>query len=102
MLIIKNREIIKPYINSILEERKRVYDRLFAIDWCRPTPTDSNFILFQTRKPADQVFNKVLSHGVLIRNLNRPGLLENCLRVTFGTAEENNQFLHAITDDFGE
>ena len=102
MLIIKYREILKPYVNSILEERKRVYDRLVAIDWCRPIPTDSNFILFQTSKPADQVFNKVLSHGVLIRNLSRPGLLENCLRVTIGTAEENDQFLHAITDDFGE
>tara|TARA_B100000586_G_C20108115_1_gene428439 strand:- start:324 stop:1397 length:1074 start_codon:yes stop_codon:yes gene_type:complete len=102
MLMIKYRENLRLHIKSILEERKRVYDRLVKIDWCQPTPTDSNFILFRTRKPANLVFHKVLSHGVLIRNLNRPGLLEDCLRVTIGTTEENNQFLNAITDDFGE
>ncbi len=102
MLMIKHRENIRPYIKLILEERRRIYDMLVTVDWCEPMPTDSNFILFRAQKPADLVFQKVLSHGVLIRNLNCPGLLENCLRVTIGTTEENNRFLSAITADFGE
>ena len=100
MLMVKHKENFRPYIKSILKERKRVYDTLATIDWCEPMPTDSNFILFRTQKPADLVFHKVLSHGVLIRNLSCPGLLENCLRVTIGTTEENKRFLSAITADW--
>jgi histidinol-phosphate aminotransferase len=34
--------------------------------------------------------------GILIKNLNRPGPLKNCLRVTIGTPKENGEFLKKL------
>jgi histidinol-phosphate aminotransferase len=61
-----------------------------------PFPTDANFILFRPEQPADEVFQRLLDRGILVRNLNRPGPLQNCLRVTIGTPTENDMFLEAL------
>jgi histidinol-phosphate aminotransferase len=38
------------------------------------------------------------NQGVLIKNLSpQGGLLSNCLRITIGTADENQSFLKALT-----
>jgi histidinol-phosphate aminotransferase len=61
-----------------------------------PYPSDANFILFRTGKDSAKVFQELKAEGVLVRDLGRPGPLENCLRVTVGTAEENTAFITAL------
>ncbi len=41
-------------------------------------------------------WQRLLERGVLVRNLSRPGPLENCLRVTAGTPEENQRCVDAM------
>ena len=38
----------------------------------------------------------MLERGVLVRNLSRPGPLQNCLRITAGTPSENETCLRAL------
>lgn len=83
-------------IQSILKERERVFTALQAIDGIYPFPTDANFILFRTESHADKCFHHLLNCGILVRNLSRPGPLQNCLRVTIGTPEANTEFLEAL------
>jgi len=46
---------------------------------------------------ANTVFEKLLAHKVLIRNVGKMHmLLDNCLRLTVGTPEENDQFLSIL------
>jgi len=46
---------------------------------------------------AGQVFLELKKRGVLIKNLDGSNpLLRNCLRVTIGTPDENEQFLEAL------
>ena len=45
---------------------------------------------------VDTVFNRLLSNGILIRNVADNRLLKNCLRVTVGKPSENNAFLRVI------
>ncbi len=58
-----------------------------------------NFGLFRARGGAENVFSRMWAAGVLIRNLNRPGLLADCLRVTIGTPAENTAFLKALLSE---
>ncbi len=58
--------------------------------------TDANFILFKINN-ADRIYRELIERDILIRNFNSPGRLENCLRVTIGTKEENEAFLKALT-----
>ena len=83
-------------IQSILKERDRVYAALQVLDGIYPFPTDANFILFRTESHADNWFQHLLDCGILVRNLSRPGPLQNCLRVTIGTPSANTRFLEAL------
>ena len=61
-----------------------------------PFPSKANFILFRVTN-AGEVFESLKAQGVLIKNLSRAGgSLQDCLRVTVGTAEENAAFLEAL------
>lgn len=59
--------------------------------------SEANFILVRTQHNAREIFEKLKSQGVLIKCLSggHP-LLDNCLRITVSTAEENQQFLAAF------
>lgn len=87
---------LSPQIQLILSERERVFNTLKAAEGICPFPTDANFILFRTDQSADEVFQRLLDRGILVRNLNHPGPLHNCLRVTIGAPGENDMFLEAL------
>ena len=60
-------------------------------------PSRANFILFRVRQgDADTIFARLKTEGILIKNLNAPGPLQQCLRVTVGTPEENRRFIEAL------
>jgi len=61
-------------------------------------PSQANFVLFRVRPGhAEAVFEGLRRRGVLIRLLHGAGPgLEDCLRVTVGTPEENAAFLEAL------
>jgi histidinol-phosphate aminotransferase len=92
--------ILTDNVKRIVCERQRVFAALSEIPGINPVPSDANFILFriQSYKAAD-VFRALYQKGVLLRLFSTPEL-ENCLRVSVGTAEENNRFLTVIRDFF--
>jgi histidinol-phosphate aminotransferase len=85
-------------VAAIAEERGRLAAALadLSVDaW----PSDANFILFRPRdRDADKVWRSLLAHSVLIRNCANWEGLRGCLRVTVGTAEENDRFLTALKE----
>ncbi len=61
-----------------------------------PFPSAANFILFRVVHP-DHVFAGLKERGILIKNVSRMHpRLEGCLRVTVGTAAENQTFIKAL------
>ena len=97
--LLKHHQHYATHIQHIQHERARVWEALKRLEDVEPFPTDANFILFRTKKPATQVFHGLLKHGVLVRCLDKPGALQNCLRVTIGTADENARFLQAVEQE---
>jgi histidinol-phosphate aminotransferase len=56
----------------------------------------ANFILFRVAD-ATAVFDALVQRGILVKNLTKAhALLNNCIRVTVSTPEENQQFLSAL------
>lgn len=60
----------------------------------RVWPSDANFLLVRCR-PESRLFERWVDAGLLVRDFRRARGLENCLRVTVGTAEQN-QRLRAV------
>jgi histidinol-phosphate aminotransferase len=82
----------------IAEERGRVATALSGLD-VEQWPSDANFILFRPRgKPADVVWRALLERSVLVRDFSARPELPGCLRVSIGTAEENDRFLVALSE----
>lgn len=58
----------------------------------------ANFILFKVPR-ADEIFAALKARGILIKNLNHSHpMLQDCLRVTIGAADENRRFLAALDE----
>ena len=78
-------------------ERERLSAELAAMD-LDVFPSGASFILFRPRSMAGRaVWQRLLDRNVLIRDCSGWPRLGDCLRVTVGTASENDQFLAALT-----
>ncbi len=77
----------------IRSEREKLADALKQLPAIEVFPSRANFLTVRVQN-ADEVFEKLLSHKVLIKNIGKMHtLLENCLRITVSSPEENKLFL---------
>lgn len=80
----------------ILEEREKLILDLSALDMVQHIyPTDANFVLVRV-DDANAVYQKLVSEGIIVRNRNTVSLCEGCLRITVGTAEENQRLISEL------
>ena len=61
----------------------------------RVYPSDANFILVKM-KNARQVYDYLSGLGIIVRDRSKVILCDDCLRITIGTPEENNQLMDAL------
>jgi histidinol-phosphate aminotransferase len=96
--LLEHHDVLLAQAESIKQERSKLQAALSAVAGVSAYPSDANFILFRVAR-ATQVFEGLKQHGVLIKNLNggHPALID-CLRVTVGTAGENQKFITALQD----
>ncbi len=82
------------------EERAHLATAMAALPGVEVFPSAANFLLIRLKTQknhADRVFSALLDRKVLIKNVGKMHpLLENCLRVTVSTPEENRLFLDAL------
>ena len=65
-----------------------------------PLPTQANFICFRVPRPAADVCEDMLKSGVIARALRSFGL-DDRIRITIGTREQNGRFLEALDEALG-
>ena len=81
-------------IEIILSERTRLKDALNQLDIVKKIyPTDANFLLVEVDN-ADKTYQYLIDKKVIIRNRNTQ--VENCIRITVGTAVENERLIEAL------
>ncbi|GAB3293371.1 histidinol-phosphate transaminase [Hymenobacter tenuis] len=59
-------------------------------------PSDANFLLVRFRPDATAVYEYLLGKGIVVRNRNTQPGCAGTLRLTVGTASENEQLLQAL------
>ena len=96
-------EVLDQQTQQICRDREKLMKALGAMKGIKPFPSRANFILFRVtvagEKSAIEVFQSLKAQGVLIKNLSiMGGVLQDCLRVTVGSPEENETFLSALKD----
>ncbi len=90
--------VLLEQADRIRASRAALFAALNALPGMTVFPSEANFIL--VRVPAGQanrLFESLREGGILVKNLSATGgLLQDCLRVTVGTVEENQAFLAAL------
>lgn len=98
--VFRNRALFEKGIDDIISQRSFVIDELRKIPSVTAFDSDSNYVLFRVPE-ASTVWEKLYDAGVLIRDFSRSPYLENCLRVSIGTEEENAVFLTELQKILG-
>ncbi len=81
---------IRDRVSDILDERARVVSVLRTVGWQLPEP-QANFVYLPLGERTDEVCVELERRGVVARPFSAEGL-----RITIGTAEENDRFLSAL------
>ena len=90
-----NREIRDRNVARIVAERERVLAEMRSIPRIAVFPTQANFITFRTQR---SLFEALIGRGILVRDVSSYPRLQNCLRVSIGTREQNDAFLAALKE----
>ena len=77
-----------------IEQKSLLYKGLEDLGY-QYIPSAGNFICFDCKQDAEQLFNKLLREGVIVRSMG-VYKMPNHLRVTIGLPEENNIFLEKL------
>ncbi len=83
-------------VAAIKNERMRLVNYLNGREFVlRVFPSDANFILVQVTD-AKKLYSSLIARGIIIRDRSSEPKLENCVRITVGTPEENDALIYAI------
>lgn len=97
---LRHQSVLDQQTRTIRRSREAMFSQLVAIDGITAYPSDANFILlrFAAGQAAD-LHAALKARGILVKSLHGAHpLLEECLRITVGTEEENRLFLGALAD----
>lgn len=94
--LMKNSDSVMGNIEVIKAERDRLNGEMQKIQNIKLYKTGANFIMFKV-EDAKSVFDKLIQNGIMIRYFSG-GVLENHLRVSVGTREENDAFLKVLKE----
>jgi histidinol-phosphate aminotransferase len=93
---LKNIQKVNEWIKITVAERERLSSELTKISLViKVYPSDANFILVKVTD-AQKTYNDLVDKGIIVRDRSKVSLCEGCLRITVGTAEENNELISVL------
>ena len=98
--LLQEKDEINQNAKAIITERSNLSAALSGIEQLTVYPSQANFILFKA-PGANALFEALKDQGVLIKNLSAAPGLNDCLRVTVGSVEENTSFINIVKSHYG-
>ncbi|KMQ50627.1 Histidinol-phosphate aminotransferase [Chitinispirillum alkaliphilum] len=98
-LMLQNRNLLRHSIDTTIEQRSELFDFLNSQPFDSVYPSEGNFILVRS-KMKDKMFDFLVKDGILIRDVSTYTMLENCMRISIGTPEENKKLKESLRKFF--
>ena len=93
---LENFEVIDDTILKLKEERTRMFEELSYFSCLKTFPSEANFITVRI-PDALELFQTMKDNKILIKNLHgQHPLLNQCVRITIGSPEQNDAVLAVI------
>ncbi len=88
----------EQWIRDILKQRERLQQELLRFPMIRDIlPSDANFLMVRFDHPLE-VFSFLIGKKIIVRDRSKVALCEGYLRITIGTAEENDILIRALEE----
>lgn len=98
LLTLGDKNTMENAVSNIHSERDRLRNEYRKMNLFEEVfPSDANFLLVLCEDAA-KIQKYLAGKGIMVRNRSSDPLLNNCLRITIGTPEQNNQLLVALND----
>jgi histidinol-phosphate aminotransferase len=94
-VILENAKMVRESVKTLIDERDSLHQYLTTLPFDNVYPTAANFILVRTSK-KQELFDHLRNDGILVRDVSSYHLLENCLRISVGTREENLKLRESV------
>ena len=96
--MLSRREEVETWVQRTIAERIRLMAEMSALELCKEIfPSDANFFLARV-SDARYIYNALVDRGIIVRNRSSISLCENCLRISVGTVQENDELMAALRD----
>jgi histidinol-phosphate aminotransferase len=97
-LALRYADDMEQRVAGIVTERERIV-AAFGTMPVDHFPSGANFVLFRPHHvPGRQVWQGLVERSVLVRDCSSWPRLDDCLRITVGTPDENDAFLSALQE----
>ena len=84
------------FVKEIIAEREKLIPELQKLPNIRRIyPSDANFLLVKIDN-AHEVYVKLVEAGIIVRDRSKVRLCDDCLRITVGTAKENELLIKTL------
>jgi len=84
------------WVNTLVDQRILLEKQLAQLPFVEKVfASDANFILIKV-PDANDIYNKLVEKGIIIRNRNSISLCQGCLRITVGIEAENKKLLEEL------
>jgi len=94
--MLDNINLMKQAANELVVEREKLIKALNKIEGVQAFDSQADFLLMNTKKPANEVNEKLLKQGIMLKKWGKILQYENCFRVTVGLPEMNKKLIEAL------
>ena len=96
LFALENADVFAVQAHNLIAQRAMLLEALGKMPGVRCWKSDANMILVRVAD-STKTFEAIKAQGVLVKNVSKiHPLLDNCLRLTVGTSDENLQLLAAL------
>lgn len=100
--MLDNVDLMKKAAKELVNERGKLIKALNQIEGVQAFDSQADFLLMNTQKAADEVNDKLLKRGIMIKKWGKILQYENCFRVTVGLPEMNAKLIEALREIQGD
>jgi len=94
--MLDNIDLVRNSVRELVAERGKLIKAFNQIKGVEAFDSQADFILVNTQKPADEVNEKLLKRGIMLKKWGKILQYENCFRVTVGLPEMNAKLIQAL------
>jgi len=96
--VLEDLTVMQKAVGSLLAERAKFIKVLKTLEGVQVFSSQADFILINTKKPADEVYEKLLKRGIMLKKCGKLLQYDNCFRVTVGLPEMNAKLIKALKE----